>query len=80
MAKVLYYFSCNINISDGNLEILNLTVLDRFAHSQKIQLKYLLPWYFTVEHKVSITDSVICKNLSPVPREAQSYNSLVDEN
>ena len=48
MAKVLYYFSCNINISDGNLEILNLTVLDRFAHSQKIQLKYLLPWYFTV--------------------------------
>lgn len=35
MAKMQYYSSCNINIADGNLKILNLTDLDRFAHSQK---------------------------------------------
>lgn len=48
MTKMEYYSFCNINISDGSLELLNLTDLGRFAHGQKDAAKHLLPWYFTV--------------------------------
>lgn len=34
MTKMKYYLFYNINISDDNLELLNLTDLGRFAHSQ----------------------------------------------
>lgn len=39
MTKMEYYSFCNINISDGNLKILDLTDLDRFAHGQKDSAK-----------------------------------------
>lgn len=35
MTKIEYYSFCNINISGGNLELLNLTDLGGFAHGQK---------------------------------------------
>lgn len=35
MTKTERYSSCNVHIFNGNLEILDLTVLGRFAHGQK---------------------------------------------
>lgn len=55
MARMEYYPCLNVNISDFNSKILNLTDLGRFGHHQKIQSKYLLPWHFTVGYPVMLS-------------------------
>lgn len=46
MTKMEYYSSCNINISDDNLKILDLTDLGRFAHGQKDTAKVSVAMVF----------------------------------
>lgn len=68
MSKMKYYLFYNINISDDNLELLNLTDLGRFAHSQidsaKVSVAMVfhcrLSWY-TVDFIILVEAKLLFK-------------------